>query len=273
MGDVYLFTWNLRHKSDAHDLAVDHLAARTPGRLVIACLQELPAASDVSAARSGNVASLQNKNLDVVRSGTVVPGVALVYHVGLSVEGQPILDCDGEFVAAVFRPPSSRKTVAVIGLHAKSKIDIRDPSDGGASRALLRHAINQLRFFAADHVVILGDFNSHFGAREMLSWHGFYALSGEAQPLREAAALTRRGFDHPPLHVVRPANGGLSTMKLKDSGVNMPNIIDFITVDAKTHANATSQILTTVSGTSVWDAATEKPTPSDHLPVEGEIAI
>jgi hypothetical protein len=115
-----------------------------------------------------------------------------VHHPDLIVE-RTVPDEDGEFVAAVFQLPSSRKRIGVVGLHAWSQQGMAAEDRGGA-RALLRQAINGLTL-ATDQTVILGDWNSPFLAQDVWSWHCFYALSGSAEPHTQASRATRRGMD------------------------------------------------------------------------------
>lgn len=272
MAPIYLFTWNLANKTDAHDLAVEHLAQRGTKNLFIACMQELPGKSLISQARKTPLATLASRRIAVVPTPRLVPGLALVHHPDLTVERVEI-DEDGEFITAIFALPASRKRLGVVGLHAKSKVGMHRPEDQGGSRALLRHEINQLRL-TCDHKVILGDFNSPFDAREVQSWHCFYALSGSSRPLSTEGAARRRGIDHPPLYVVRPRNAdALGTFVHSDSGSAQDLIVDFIAVDEATRAGSSSEILTTVSAKSIWDPAKQRPGLSDHLPVEGTVHI
>jgi hypothetical protein len=226
---IYLFTWNLQWKTRAHDLVVDHLTLRGKEGPFIACLQELPADCWIAKARHTPEPELASRGIAVVSTLKLVRGIALVYRADLDVVGTPISDEDGEFVAAAFqRPPDPRK-VAVIGVHAKSKVDMPHPQDHGGSRALLRHAIHALGL-AFDRQIVLGDFNSSLLSREMQSWHGFYALSSNRR-LTEPSSLRRRGFDHPPLHVVRPSNEPIGTFVHGDSGGGEPSAVDFLGVD------------------------------------------
>jgi endonuclease/exonuclease/phosphatase family metal-dependent hydrolase len=145
-----------------------------------------------------------------------------------------------------------------------------DTADRGGCRALLRHAINGLRW-KADHMVILGDFNSRSADPEVGSWHCFYALGSQEYPLDHA---DRRGEAHPPLYVVPPSNPvGMGTYFYEDSGRRGFQTIDFIAVDAGTKASAKSTILTAVAAKSVADTATNRPNLSDHLPVDGSVEI
>src|SRR5262249_25055915 len=150
-------------------------------------------------------------------------------------------DEDGEFVAAVFQLPSVPKLVGVVGLHAQSKVKMGAPQDQGGSRALLRHAIHQLRL-KCDHTVILGDFNSSLLSREIQSWHGFYALSTHKR-VETSSSATRRGFDHRPLYVVRPSNEPTGTFVYEDTGGIDPCVLDFIAVDEATRSGSRSEIM------------------------------
>lgn len=161
-----------------------------------------------------------------------------------------------------------------MALHAKSKVDIREPQDAGGTRALLRQAINELRYLERhDHVIVLGDFNSHYAAREILSWHGFYALSGMFRPFDHPSARTRRNTEHAPLFVIEPRNRAQSTIRLADSGSSGPQIVDFIAVDRQTSERVQSQVLVQIAGTSVWNANDARPAVGDHLPVQGELRL
>jgi len=268
---IYLFTWNLNKKTKAHDLTVDHLALRGKNAPFIACLQELPSASWIAKARRSPQPQLASRNIAVVSTLRLAPGIALVHHADLKVVGTPIADEDQEFVAAAFQRPADPKKIAVIGVHAKSKVDTPRPEDHGGSRALLRHAIHALGL-NCDHQLVLGDFNSPMLSREMQSWHGFYALSSNKR-LTTPSSARRRGFDHPPLYVVRPSNEPMGTFAHGDSGGNENPALDFVVVDEATRSGAHAKILTEVAGESVWDSVEERPNVSDHLPVEGMIDI
>ena len=272
MAAIDLFTWNLSKKTEAYDLAVDHLAIRAKNGPFIACLQELPATSSIAQARHTPQPQLAASNIAVVSTTRLVPGVALVHRADLSVvAGTAFADEDEEFVAAVFQRPADPKKIAVIGLHAKSKANMHRKQDHGGARALLRHAIHALEL-KFDHQIVLGDFNSSLTSWEVQSWYGFYALSTNG-PITKPSHARRRGFDHPPLYVVRPQNEHMGTFVHADAGGNEKPAIDFIAVDKAAHAGASSKILTNVAGETVWDFLEERPNPSDHLPVEGRIDI
>lgn len=148
--------------------------------------------------------------------------------------------------------------------------------DQGGSRALLRHAINaRPQTITADHTVILGDWNSEYDAREITSWHCFYALHPRATPLSAGTLQYRRGYPHPPFYVVMPGNGGwLGTFAFKDSGASSRKTIDFIAVDGHTREVMQSEILTSVASKPVAsDDGTPMPEVSQHLPVEGTLTF
>lgn len=271
MAKIYLFTWNLRNKTEAHDLTLDHLALRGKDEPFIACLQELPRDSLIAKARRKTQQELASRNMAVVSTPTLARGIALVHRADLKVVGTPTADEDEEFVAAVLQRPADPKKIAVIGVHAKSKADMHCPEDHGGSRALLRHAIHALRL-GYDHQIVLGDFNSDLESREVQSWYGFYALSSN-KPITKPAFARRRGFDHPPLYAVRPLNETIGTFELRDSGSNETPTVDYVVVDEATRSGANAKILTEVAGKSVWDSVEERPNMSDHLPVEGMVDI
>ncbi len=286
---IYFFTWNLSQSIDASNLAVDHLAQRGTAGPFIACLQELPQESSIArvrkstpapasgtsaaaTARHAALAELKKRRIEVVSTPSIARGLALVHHPALTVQRHEV-DEDEEFVAAVFQLPGSRKQLGVVGLHALSKLTMHAPEDHGGSRGLLRHAINGLRL-SCDHTVLLGDFNSALGAREITSWHCFYILSGTHKPQSAPILSQRRGVDHPALYAVRPDNAdSMGTFRVKDSGANDHPTIDFIATDKGLHETARSKILTTVSAQSIWNAAEDRPIHSDHLPVEGTVNI
>jgi exonuclease III len=269
---IYLFTWNLNGQMAAHDLAVDHLAKRGTTDLFVACFQELPGASWIAAARRTRQPELERRGISVVPSARLVPGLALAHHPNLPVMHTEH-DPDDEFIAAVFRLSASER-LGVVGLHAKSKVDMHEPQDHGGSRALLRHALNELRL-ACEKMVILGDFNSDLTAHEIRSWHCFYALAGNERPRPGSSMQQRRRFEHRPFYVVRPKNyDRLGTLRLDESSGARFHTVDFIAVDDEAvRSGAHSEILTTVSTDSVWDPEKEGPTLSDHLPVEGMIHL
>jgi len=269
---IDLFTWNLTKETEEYHLALDHLAMLAKKGPFIACLQELPAASSIAQARSTPQPELAERNIAVVWTTKLVAGIALVHHPDLSVVGTGCADEDGEFIAAVFQRPADPKKVAVIGLHAKSKVDMKHAEDHGGARALLRHAIHALEL-KGDHQIVLGDFNSSLTSWEVQSWYGFYALSTNS-PNTKPTWARRRGFDHPALYVVQPSNERMGTFALTDDvGGNERPAIDFIAVDKAAHAGASSRILTEVAGETVWDAVEEGPKPRHHLPVEGKVDI
>lgn len=289
MDQIYLFTWNLHGSAAAYDLAVDHLAQRGTTDLFVACFQELPSASSVARARTSAKASdsgasvsanarraalldLDGRHIKVIETSAVARGLALVHHPGLAVQRVEV-DEDDEFVAAVFQLPASKKQVGVVGLHALSQVDMHKAEDQGGSRALLRHAINELRL-NCDHIVVLGDFNSSLNAREITSWHCFYVLNGAFKPHLAPSRAQRRGLDHPALYSVLPSNApAMGTLHHEDTGGYEKQTVDFIAVDKGIHEAARSQILTMVSAQSIWDSRNESPTLGDHLPVEGTVSI
>jgi hypothetical protein len=291
---VYLFTWNLCNKAkasskrarapgnkpnvsgQAHDLTVDHLAHWGTTHPFIACLQELPAQSAIDEGRKNTataVAALAARKIAVVVTRRVNPSLALAYRSDLNVVDVEV-DEDDEFVAAVFRLPSSTKQVRVIGLHAQSKGNMQQPQDHGGSRALLRHAINAIlqRKPRCDHTVILGDFNSPIASQEMQSWNCFYVLS-ENRPRKGPSFARRRGLDHAPLYAVSPRNKPTGTYVYDDSSGTTSPVLDFIAVDEGALGGASSRILTEVATKTVWDFEDERPNLSDHLPVEGFVDI
>jgi endonuclease/exonuclease/phosphatase family metal-dependent hydrolase len=275
--DIYLFTWNLNKGTEAHDLCVEHLAKKGKDKVFVTCLQELSGSSWIAEARQRSVQELEERNIRVVGTpdGTNrVRGLALIYHSSLRIVGNPVHDEDGEFIAAVFEEPVSKKTVGVVGLHAKSLCDISDVESGG-SLALLRHAINHYHqdspFKTCDHTIILGDFNNPYDSDQLQSWHCYYAQSTWGPPNR-ANRDFRRGLPHQRFKTVIPAGGLGPTFMIRGHGGTKPKIVDFIVVDEKSHPDATSSILTAVSNSSVWDDQ-DKPKLSDHCPVEGQIKI
>jgi endonuclease/exonuclease/phosphatase family metal-dependent hydrolase len=283
--EIYLFTWNLNKDGAAHDLTVKHLAQRGTRGSFIACVQELPGRSDLAKARTGkSVAALTTKGIDVVstfspnvRDRRAPAGLALArYPVSAHDPLLRLLDAvcdeDGEFVAACFEMHSPKKTIAVIGLHAKSQVDMKVAEDRGGSRALLRHAINEIPW-RRDHTIVLGDWNCLLSAHEIQSWHCFYALREGFSPLDEPSLAQRRGFDHPPLYVVEPRNVAMGTFRFRDSGTDHAKTIDFIAVDKGSHSRARPEILTTVASEPIWDPVLAAPTASDHLPVEGHLQV
>jgi endonuclease/exonuclease/phosphatase family metal-dependent hydrolase len=284
--ELYLFTWNLNKDQFAHDLAIKHLAQRGSQSLFVACVQELPGRSVLAKARMGsNVDGLTTQGIRVVSKlspnarGRAAPSglalasyPALVHHPDLK-QIHAVADEDGEFVAACFEMHAPKKTLAVVGLHAKSQVNMKEAEDRGGSRALLRHAINEISLHC-DHTIVLGDWNCHWSARETQSWHCFYALHEGFSPLSGPSFTQRRGFDHPPLYVVEPRNVSMGTFQFNDSGTNHAKTIDFIAVDKDSRFNnARSEILTTVAATSVWDPGLAAPSVSDHLPVEGHLQV
>lgn len=276
MPEVYLFTWNLQGKRNAHDLALQHLAMQGVHKPFVACFQEVPAESKLALARGGSLAlkgiAVVSK-ADLASSGvTTHPrAMALAFHPDLKLLSAQA-DPDGEFIAAIFQPPSSKKTLGVIGLHAASKVNMQHKEDQAGSRALLRHAINELKW-TTDHTVILGDWNSHIEAREITSWHCFYALSPKQRALLQPGLAQRRGVDHKPYYLVVPQNHAVQgTYDFTDTGGAGPVTLDFIAVDEATRGMATSSILTALAATPVA-SNTGAPSLSDHLPVEGTIQL
>jgi endonuclease/exonuclease/phosphatase family metal-dependent hydrolase len=283
--EIYLFTWNLNKDRAAHDLTIKHLAQRGTRDLFIACVQELPGRSALAEARTGrNVAALTAQGIKVVSAfspnirGQKAP-TGLVFSKYPAIAHHPQLqlldaftDEDGEFVAARFEVHSPKKTIAVVGLHAKSQVDMKLAEDRGGSSALLRHAINEIPW-RCDHTIVLGDWNRILSAQEVQSLHCFYALREGFSPLDDLSLAQRRGFDHPPLYVVEPRNVAMGTFRFRDSGTNHAKTIDFIAVDKGSHGGSRSEILTTVAAAPVWDTVLAAPSVSDHLPVEGHLQI
>ncbi|WP_437718154.1 hypothetical protein WMF45_18125 [Sorangium sp. So ce448] len=285
MSEIYLFTWNLKKDRAAHDLAVKHLAQHGARGLFIACVQELPGRSDLAKARTGKkVADLTAQGIEVVSTfspdlrGREAPtGLAFAKFPAIAHHPHLVLldavaDEDGEFVAARFEVHAPKKTISVIGLHAKSQSDMKVAEDRGGSRALLRHAINEIPW-RCDHTIVLGDWNCEWSAPEMQSWHCFYALREGFSPFDEPSFAQRRGFEHPPLYVVQPRNVAMGTYRFRDSGIVQAKTIDFIAVDKGSYSGTRSQILTTVATTPVWNAALAAPSVSDHMPVEGHLRV
>lgn len=285
MPDIYLFTWNLNKDKTAHDLAVKHLAQRGALGPFLACVQELPGGSDLAKARAGKkVAALAEKGIDVVSAfspdvrGRKAPtGLPFARYPAIAYDPRlglvdALCDEDGEFIAARFEVRSPKKTIAVVGLHAKSQVDMKEAEDRGGSRALLRHAINEIPW-RCDHTVVLGDWNGLLSAREMQSWHCFYALREGFLPFDGSSLVQRRGFDHPPLYIVEPRNVAMGTFRFRDSGTNHAKTIDFIAVDKGSYNGSRSEILTTVAAEPIWDSVLAAPTASDHLPVEGHLQV
>lgn len=285
MPQIYLFTWNLNKDSAAHDLAVKHLAQRGARDLFIACVQELPGRSALAEARTGkNVDALTTQGIKVVstfspnmRGRNAPTGLAFAQYPAIAHHPRlqlldAVADEDGEFVAARFEMDSPRKTLTVVGLHAKSLVNMKEAEDRGGSRALLRHAINEIPW-RGDHTIVLGDWNCHWSAQEIQSWHCLYALRDGFAPLDEPSLVQRRGFDHPPLYVVEPRNVAQGTFRFRDSGTNHAKTIDFIAVDKGSHRGTRSAILTTVAAESIWNRVLAAPSVSDHLPVEGVLRV
>lgn len=285
MPELYLFTWNLNKDGAAHDLTIKHLAQRGARDLFIACVQELPGKSAFAQARTGkDVASLTAQGIKVVSAfspnarGKKAPSglllskyPAIAYHPQLQLL-DAFADEDGEFVAARFEVHSPKKTITVVGLHAKSQVDMQVAEDRGGSSALLRHAINEIPW-RSDHTIVLGDWNRILSAQEVQSWHCFYALREGFSPLDEPSLAQRRGFDHPPLYIVEPRNVAMGTFRFRDSATHHAKTIDFIAVDRGSHSGSRSEILTIVAATPVWDTGLAAPSVSDHLPVDGHLQI
>ena len=182
MPELKFFTWNLGGEQSAHHLALQHLSALGAHTPWIACLQELPAECEIAWARKKHPPPAGTV---VVKDADLVPAVNFAKHStgrktmprGMALAFSPTLslidayaDPDEEFVDASFSLPASTKTVRVVGLHAKSILDMKLPEDRGGSRALLRHAINvNARDSHVDHTVILGDWNSDCEDREITS--------------------------------------------------------------------------------------------------------
>lgn len=285
MPEIYLFTWNLNKDRAAHDLTVKHLAQRGARDLFIACVQELPGGSALAKARNGkSVATLKAQGIEVVskfspntRGRDAPTGLAFAHYPAIAYHPrlhllEAVADEDGEFIAARFEVHSLKKTLAVVGLHAKSQVNMKEAEDRGGSRALLRHALNEIPW-RCDCTIVLGDWNCLWSAQETQSWHCFYALREGFLPLDEPCLAQRRGFDHTPLYVVEPRNAAMGTFRFRDSGTNHAKTIDFIAVDKGIHSGARSEILTTVAAASVWNSALATPSVSDHLPVEGHLQV
>ncbi|MBK6532928.1 MAG: hypothetical protein IPF99_26060 [Deltaproteobacteria bacterium] len=176
MASLYLFTWNLHFRKEPHDLTVQHLARKGQSELFIACGRNSrrTVRSVAVAVRS---TTLQNSRIAVVQPTGKKPRGTAPLHPSDLAAVESHADSDDEFVAALFRLPSSKKLVAVAGLRAEGKGEMESEADRGGSRALLRHAINARRW-QAEHRVVLGDFQqSLHNHREIFSWHCFYALS------------------------------------------------------------------------------------------------
>ncbi|MFO0628900.1 MAG: hypothetical protein U0325_25215 [Polyangiales bacterium] len=278
MPELKFFTWNLGGEQSAHHLALQHLSALGAHTPWIACLQELPAECEIAWARkkhSPPEGTVVVKDADLVSTGkgreTMPSGMALVFSPLLTLVSV-YADRHLKFVDARFSLSAPTKTFRVIGLHAKSAVDMQKAEDKGGSRALLRHAINA-RPIPADHTVILGDWNSDCEAREITSWHCFYALHPRARPLLGDSRQNRCGCAHPPFFVVMPSNNSsLGTYAFGDSGESSSPTIDFIAVDEGTRQLMRAEILTKVAASSVAspDGA---PNVSDHLPVEGTLTF
>jgi endonuclease/exonuclease/phosphatase family metal-dependent hydrolase len=279
-----LFTWNLGHSLDAHNLFVQHLAARQAEKEApfVACVQEVPGESDIGRARRVHSKSLCQRNIGVVRipNGTnLAEGIALIYDTRLQLDATPArVDEDGEFVAAMFRWPGSNTQIAIFGVHATSRVTIPEAADRCGSRALLRHAINELQW-SVGHTVILGDFNSEPTSNEMTSWHCFYAPGQGALDVKHS---TRRRYSHPRLAVVPAGVDGGHTYFYSSSSHSGGLRLDFIVTDLGTADTARSSVMThlagsalrdTTTGLPLRDTTTGKPSFSDHLPVSGTIQI
>ncbi|HRI70245.1 MAG TPA: endonuclease/exonuclease/phosphatase family protein [Polyangium sp.] len=278
--ELYLFTWNLCGKVDAHDLAVEHLAEQaSKNHLFIACFQELPKESAIAIARKIKDSDLDHRGLRVVQSNRSIRGAALVHHPSLTVIEQSVFaDEDNEFMTAVFQLPSSPMTVGVVNLHASSRATVPNEIDRAGCRALLRQAINERRL-EADHVVIMGDWNSEPHKEELNAYHTFYALPSNKDPLRRQSWDERRGLKHPPFYVPQPHDphkrGGTYLHKpSQDNQCPEYYLYDFIAFrDKKSISTQSPQILTQLVAKDVWDDAKQEPCVSDHLPVEGFLAI
>jgi endonuclease/exonuclease/phosphatase family metal-dependent hydrolase len=284
MAEVYLFTWNLHVKTknssktrlDAHDLALQHLENKGKDMPFIACLQEVPASSSLAGARDGvtqlsDVAVVTPSSLDPKGRKTMPRGMAIAFDPRLTLT-MAYADPDEEFLDVVFELPASKKTIRVVGLHAKAVVDMPEDEDRGGSRALLRHAINERRL-VVDHFVLLGDWNSELTSREISSWHCFYALNRNTKKLMKPKQGDRRGREHPPYYVVHPGgNDSLGTFAFCDSGEDSRKTIDFIAADEGSYQRIRSAILTSVASASVATPEGE-PSVSDHLPVEGILVL
>lgn len=288
MSDIYLFTWNVGGKknkkkaSEAHDLCQGHLAKKGKEGPFIACLQELPSGSLIDSARKNQPDAqkeLQKLGINVVVAKQPPDSLALVYGSDLKPITEPECDPDKEYAAIVFEHIPSQTTIGVVGVHAKSPVDMQKPEDIGASRALLRQAINALEFMKKKSDVnqrklILGDFNSHCDNHEIQSWHCFYALTTN-RPVKGDSYLHRRNLYHEPLYIIQPSLHDMKgTFVFKDSSSNgSSKVVDFFVVDEQTRFGATSTILSVVNAESVWNEEEFLPCLSDHLPAEGRIQI
>jgi len=280
VSDLYLFTWNLCQKVDAHELAVDHLAEQASNnRLFIACFQELPGESAIAQARKRKDDQLEQRGLRVVQSTRSIPGAALVHHPSLRVSEESVFaDEDGEFMTAIFQLPSAPITVGIVNLHATSRATVPNEIDRAGCRALLRQAINERRL-EADHIVIIGDWNSEPHKDELNAYHTFYALPSSKTPQTRESWEKRRGLEHPPFHVRRPhdphGRGGtyLHTPPQNNQCAEYC-LYDFIAFrDKKSFSIQEPQILTQLVAKDVWNDAEQRPCVSDHLPVEAFLAL
>ncbi len=280
VSDLYLFTWNLGERMAAHDLAADHLAEQvTNNRLFIACFQELPGKSAIASARKGKIDELEKRGLNVVRSDRSIRGAAFVCHRDLTVIQESVVaDEDGEFMTAIFQIPSAPVTVGVINLHATSRATVKELVDRAGSRALLRQAINSKRV-NADHVVIMGDWNSEPHEDELNAYHCFYTLHWSRDAQTRDSWQRRRGLEHPPFYVPphhdpHGRGGTFVHTPLQKNQVKSYHLYDFIAFRDKTSISSNKpRVLTQLVAKDVWNDAEQRPSVSDHLPVEGFLAL
>jgi endonuclease/exonuclease/phosphatase family metal-dependent hydrolase len=207
-------------------------------------------------------------------SAKTPPRIALAFHPSLTQIGPTLVDHDDEFVCAVFQIPSAKKTMAVVAVHAQGIHGDEALVARAGARAGLRHEISALRL-QCDSLFVLGDFNSHYAAPEISSWYCFHAVSGTMAASAKRAYNKRRGVDHRALHVLVPTNPAMSTFMRGDGEPNpSPLILDFVAVDADSHARgARATIMTVLAAETVYDAVNERPDKriSDHLPVEAAV--
>jgi hypothetical protein len=275
MAELCFFTWNLHGNKTAHDLALQHLALLSSKGPTFAAFQELPSESDLASARSAVVPALAARGIHVVQC-KAGPRLALAFDANAAQIGLATADADNEFVAARFRLSSTDKIIGVIAIHAQGVHGDMSPVARGGARGVLRQAINELRF-QCDLLVVLGDFNSHYGDQEIWSWYCFNAVSGGVRATTKPTYGQRRGIEHRPLHVLVPKGSVLSTFARPDTEPNpAPLVMDFIVVgDEACARSAKVNIMTVVAGEDVYDLKNERPNRdiSDHLPVEAIVAF
>jgi hypothetical protein len=269
---LYLFTWNLCKKVASIELLSQHLAQQSVKGPWIACLQELPAASWIAEARRGTDISSRFPTVRVaeIPSTERLPqGLALLHDHRLRLERIHI-DEDEEFIAAKFGTPPPTRSITVVGVHAKSKIDMHSAQEHGGSRALLRHAIDGLPWPRED-TIIMGDFNSDIRDVEMSSWHCFYALNSNDLGLKR---MRRRGMGHEPLRMVAPRNGGdIGSHFYATSGGGSYKTLDYFIVSEGLRASAEAVILPSLMDTELLQLENSQITIGDHLPVEGMVHL